>query len=109
MAYEEISINEGIASGSTATDSTKLFEEIRPPGLRKSISVQNISTGGELVYLALSPTGPAVAGKGITLYPGGTWAQSIDAGYKPWQGRIYYICSANTSAISYQQTILRQV
>jgi len=109
MVFEEMTINEGIASGSTAIASTKLFEEIRSPGKRLEISVQNISTGGEMVYLSLSPTGPAEAGKGKVLYPGGTWAQTIDAGGQPWQGRVYYICSANTAAISYAQRILRAV
>ena len=109
MKYEEITINEGIATGSTPTTSYKLFEEIRAPDLVKSQSVQNLSTGGEMAYIAKSPTGPAVAGKGIALYPGGTWSESMDAGSRPWQGRVYLICSANTAVISYQRTIIRQV
>jgi len=109
MAFEEITINEGIATGSSPTNSYKLFEEIRAPDYVKSQSCQNLSSGGEMVYLAKSPTGPAVVGKGIALYPGGTWSESMDAGSKPWQGRVYVICSAATSVISYQRTIVRKV
>jgi len=109
VQYEEIVIDEGVASGSTPTASTLLLNDIPPGGFRKRVSIQNISTGGEYVYISQSPTGPAVAGKGIVLYPGGTWAQSVDSGDTPWQGRLYYICSAATAAIAYSQTILRRV
>jgi len=109
MAIEEVAIDEGIASGSTPTDSYRLFEEVRLPTYRKQFSISNVSTGGEMVWATTSPTGPAVAGKGRPIYPGGTFGQTTDSQSKPWQGRIYIICSANTAAIAYSQTILREV
>jgi FlaG/FlaF family flagellin (archaellin) len=76
----------------------------RPYGSRVAFSITNYSA--LTVYLNLSDTGIAEAGKGIGLYPGGTISDSSSDVYKCWQGTINAQEATGAATLSIWERVL---
>lgn len=77
----------------TVGTSSVLVSEARPPNRkRQEINFTNASTGGQILYYAYGI--PAVAGKGGTIYPGGSLQGASGEGFKLTNSRIFFISSA---------------
>lgn len=76
------------------TVGTSVVEVSPEPGTRKrnTLVLTNVSTTNQIIYLAWGED--AAANKGIPLWPGGIWCESIDVAYKPSNLRITALASA---------------
>jgi len=72
-------------------------------GKRVVVVITNVSTGGQVVTLAVGKE--ATAGTGIVLYPTGAWAESEDASFKPTKQRITAIASAAGGAVTIHERV----
>jgi len=95
----ELNINKQITILTTATI---VSQEKDNGNLRRvAIMVQNNSTGGETISIAIDKE--AVAGEGIVLSPGGTWSDTAEGGYDPTQKLITAVGSAATATLAIQE------
>jgi len=70
---------------------------------RNVLVITNTSTAGQIISLAFAKE--AVAGKGIILYPTGSWAESIDSAFKPTKARITAIASAAGGSVTIHERV----
>lgn len=98
----ELNINKQITIA--ATSSVISVERNNGNGARKSILLQNTSTGGE--QISISVGSEAVTGQGIVLSVGGTWSDTADSGYMPTQQQITAINAAGTAKLSIQERVV---
>jgi len=70
---------------------------------RIQISIVNISTAGQKVYLAIDEE--AVASSGIPLNVGGSYSESEDAGYHPTQRRITAIADGAGALLAIHERV----
>lgn len=93
MGYEtsqlgqQISRNDAVTVGATAVT-------VSLPNERTMFVLRNVSTGGQVISIALSDTGEAVANKGIVLNVNDFFGDSDNASYQCWKGKITAIASA---------------
>ena len=73
------------------------------PGTRNALVITNTSTAGQQISLAWGKA--AVAGKGMVLYPGGTWSESIDTRFTPSAMGAQGIASAAGGTIAIHERI----
>lgn len=84
------------------TTSTQVAFEV-PEGKRRLLSITNISTGGQIVYLSWGDT--AVAGYGVVLYPAGSWTESADSAYIPDNAAIFAIADAAAAQVAIREAV----
>jgi hypothetical protein len=65
--------------------------------------ITNTSTAGQIISLGIGKE--AVAGRGIILYPTGSWAESIDSAFHPTKARITAIASAAGGALTIHERV----
>lgn len=94
LEFKKIPRDESVTVG---TSSTELSPSIEGTDKRSMIIITNISTGGQIVDLAFGK--PAVAGKGIRLYPTGSWFEVEDQNFSPTNKAINCISSAAGATI----------
>lgn len=75
-----------------------------PTNERKVITLINNSTSGQIITIAIGDQ--ALTNKGITLYPGGFYQESHDAGFIPTQVHITAISDGASGSLSIQERIL---
>lgn len=75
-------------------------------GQRKVVALINVSTGGQ--NITLSWVNQAQALEGITLFPGGSWSESVDNVFVPSNEIIYGIASAAGAVLSKHVRIGRE-
>ena len=85
------------------TDST-IISEAKSYSYRKIFYVVNISTGGQIIYIAVDDE--ATIGHGIQLAPGGYYMESMDAGFIPTQSRISAISSIAGGIIAMHERVI---
>lgn len=72
---------------------------------RQSLIISNQSLGGQIITIAIGSE--AVAGAGIVLGVGSSWADTADGAYKPTQSQITAISSAAGGVIALQERVMR--
>lgn len=92
--------NSALSVGTTPT----LLSPVLPLGARKSLVITNTSTGGQIIYLAWGEV--AQVGRGIALYPSGTWCESIDNAYIPSTQEIWTVSSAAGGTLAIQERLI---
>lgn len=88
-----------IAVGTTSVELSGEITEHQ----RKVIVITNVSTGGQIITLAIGKE--AVANQGIVLYPTGAWAESIDSQFIPTNKRIAAIASAAGGSVTIHERV----
>ena len=86
-----------------ATTSSRVMDTLPPNSKRKSFTIMNTSTAGELVTLGHG--GDAISGKGIVLYPTSSYGESRGADFEAYQHEITALGSAATATIAVHETI----
>jgi len=71
---------------------------------RRVLVLNNTSTGGQVITVSWEQE--AVAGKGIVLYPGGSWSEAVDSGYIPSPKQVYAVSSAAGGLLSIHERVL---
>lgn len=89
----ELSVNKAVAVGTSSV-------EISNPKFRKSYSIRNVSTAGQVINLVLSNVDVAQTGVGIQLSVGESFIDSDSEGYKCWSGSIRAISSAINGSVA---------
>ena len=95
---------ENIRDGSVTVGTTAVqlsLQEI--PGTRNVLVITNTSTSGQQISLSWGKN--AIAGKGMVLYPGGTWSESIDNRFTPSAMEVWAISSAASGTIAIHERI----
>ena len=72
-------------------------------GQRTALTVINTSSSGQIITLNWG--GEATAGKGIVLYPGGSWSESRDAVFIPSVEEVWAVASAASATIAVHERI----
>ena len=80
--YREYSISKAVTVGTNNV----VISEDRQQEERTFFSITNTSTEGQAVSIAFGQE--ATAGSGIVLYPGGTYSESRESGYRMNQQNI---------------------
>lgn len=83
------------------TSSVELSPEIDTQ--RNVYVITNTSPAGQVISLGIGKE--AVVGKGIILYPTGSWAESIDSAFKPTMRRITGIASAVGGTVTIHERV----
>jgi len=99
MASIEYNRNESATIGTDATVIS--IEKDNSNFRRKSISIINTSTGGQIVSIAIGMT--ATNGTGIPIGPGGNWQDSEEGNYIPTQREITAISDLAGATIAIQE------
>jgi len=73
---------------------------ISPKKKRKTVYIRNISTGAQVVTIALDNVNVAVVGVGVVLSPGEYFVESSSDGYNAWTGDIKAVASAAEAMVS---------
>lgn len=84
------------------TTNTKVSEQCFQQ--RVSITITNISTGGQVI--SIGDGQEAVNGEGIVLYAGGVYNDSMDGQYKPSNSIINAISSAVGGIIAVKERVM---
>jgi len=82
--------NSNITVGTTAVN----ISPRKTVSARRSISIRNSSTGGQVLSVCFSDTENAVANNGFVLSAGQAVIDSSSEGYECWQGNVSVISSA---------------
>ena len=98
---EELIRNETQTIGTTAVI---VAESVMPPNIRRAIVFTNVSTAGQVITLSWGKE--ATAGAGITLYPAGSWSETLDARFTPSQERIWAIADAITGTLAIHERLV---
>ena len=91
---------ENIRDADLTIGTTSVLLAIEPaPGKRTTLIVTNTSAAGQVLNMGFGKA--AIAGRGLQLYPGGTWSESMEGVFKPSNMAVQIISSAagGTAAI----------
>lgn len=94
MGFDDNVRDDSVTVGTTSVE----VSPARRPRQRQALVITNVSTGGQIVYLMWADE--AIAGKGIPLFPGGAWSESVDSAYTPPKGKISAIASGALGSIA---------
>lgn len=87
---------------SVSTTPVVLSQELNPTQ-RKSIIIQNVSTGGQKVTLAINQD--AVSGSGFVMSPGGYWSDSTNGVYYPVPFQFVVVSDLAGATVTIQEVI----
>lgn len=88
----------------TVGTTSVLVADERRPKQRQALILTNTSTAGQII--SVNWGGSAVVGRGIVLYPGGTYSESVDNAYTPSFRMIQAIASAASGTLAvHEQTV----
>jgi len=88
-----MALNENIRNATLTVGTTSV--EVSPAVLTGEVNVRtytNTSSGGQVIYLSWEDE--AVSGKGIPLYPAGSWSESKDSSFRPSNTRVNAVATA---------------
>jgi hypothetical protein len=74
-----------------------------PEATRKVLVLTNVSTGTQRISIGINAA--AVDSTSITLYPGDSWVESIDAAFTPTTDEITAVASAASATLAIHERI----
>lgn len=101
MAKKRLIESTDIARSNAITKSVNTTAvELLPTRLGRTRRTQFIVTNSSATTLTLSKGETVTAGQGLVLYQNQTYIESDDAGFDCWQGAVYAVASAATTAVA---------
>lgn len=88
------------------TDSVVLSPELTNQ-MRHAIIITNISTGGQTITIGIGKE--AVANRGIILFPGAVYHETIDPKFRPTNAQICAISSLAGGSVAVHERIAQEI
>lgn len=97
-------MGENIRDADLTVGTTALMAALAPhPNKRTALAFTNTSITEQILSLGFGKA--AIAGRGIILYPGGSWSESVDSRFSPTNKEIWVISSATGGTLAIHERL----